>query len=56
MCLTNKFTLVIIQLPDNKMLALSKLKAFTDENYYCSNNAISLLNGGKHCRKLRKCW
>ena len=43
-------------LPDNKILALSKLKAFADDNFQVAKAIqIFLLCGRKHCMKWGKC-
>ena len=50
---------VIKPLPSNKILDLSKLKAFADHKIHCkcdSKTEICFEKGRKHCGKRRKCW
>ena len=49
------FTCTVNSLPNNKILNLSKLKAFADDKINVSQK-LKFGKSRKHCRKRRKCW
>ena len=50
------FFRVVNPLPNNKILHLSKLKAFADDKISVSKFEIYFWKNKKQCGKRRKCW
>ena len=52
-----KKLLLVISLPNNKILALNKFEEFADDKFNAAKILISFFDRAvKHCGKRRKCW